>query len=333
MPTIITPKKAAKRPQLVTLDTIESREMRWLWYPYIPLGTVTAIFGRGGQGKSFLTCDIAARLSTGTALPDAQAGGVPQKVLMLSAEDDYPTVLVPRLKKQGANLANIAVPSFQFTLDGAGAANVSELMREFAATVVFIDPIVYYAGGKMDMNRSNEVRAMMEGLKTSAEQSESAVIIVGHIKKSEEGADQDRMMGSADWVNASRSGLLVGKTNDGTKVMRHVKTNYGQLGQSRAFEITDEGFIWGDAYDEGDGPSPSRTRPRAAAASFLRALLSSGPVPATEVEQAAKDEGIAPATLNRAKAGIAESYYSKTKGWMWRLIDDRPAIDNGQGFD
>lgn len=317
MPTTVVKRQ---KPKLVLLSSIEPREMRWLWYPYIPLGTVTAMFGQGGQGKSFITCDFAARLSRGAGFPDADAPKQAQKVLMLSAEDDYPTVLVPRLIKQGANLDNIAVPSFQFTLTENGAKDVTELMREFSATIVMIDPIVYYAGGKMDMNKANEVRAMMEQLKIAADQSQSAVIIVGHVKKSEEGGDQNRMMGSADWVNAARSGLLVARTNDGTRIMKHVKTNYGVAGPARSFDITEEGLVWGDVYDEDDLPKPSRGVRKDAAVSFLKTLLADGPATAKEVELAAADEGIATATLNRAKVGIAESYYSKSADtWMWRL--------------
>lgn len=317
-------KPARPKPKLITLDTIEPENMKWLWYPYIPAGTVTAIFGRGGQGKTFMTCAIASALSRGDPLPGqelpAGAKPIPQKVLVLSAEDDYATVLIPRLIKQGANRANIAVPDQKFILDKWGTDQVTELMREFAATVVFIDPIVYYAGGKMDMNKSNEVRSMMEGLKDAAEKTGSSVIIVGHIRKSDEGDEADRMMGSADWVNAARSGVLVTTTNDGTKVMKHVKTNYGVRGLAQTFEIDDDGFHWREAFDADDLPAKSSPKRKETAVVFLRNILADGPVPSKEVEQAAADNNIAVATLNRAKVGVAESFYSKSKGWMWQLL-------------
>jgi hypothetical protein len=309
-------------PHLVTLDTIEPKEINWLWYPYIPSGTVTAIFGMGGQGKSYMTCDIAARISRGEGLPDQEGVHTPQKVLMLSAEDDYETVLVPRLIKLGADRGNIAVPDFQFTLNKQGADDVRDLMREFAATIVFIDPIVFYAGGKMDMNRSNEVREMMEGLKVAAQESQSSVVIVGHVKKSEEGGEQSRMMGSADWVNAARSGLLVTHTNDGTKIMKHVKTNYGKLGLTRGFEITDDGFVWGDTYEDDDLPTSNKQSRSEYAKDFLLTFLALSAEPASAVYEAAEVAGIAPATLNRAKVGVAESFYSVTaQTFMWRLIN------------
>lgn len=312
-----------KKPRLVTLDTVAPQEINWLWHPYIPSGTITAIFGRGGMGKSFITCDIASRLSNGWALPgqDESQPRIPQKVLILSAEDDASKVLVPRLISLGANLKNIAVPENQFVLDPWGIDAMAELMREFAATVVFIDPIVYYAGGKMDINKSNEVRSMMEKLKNAAEQSNSSIIIVGHIRKSQEGSEGDMMMGSADWINAARSGLFATKTNDGQRVLKHVKTNYGSQGLSRAYNIDENGFQWGEAFDEDGLPSTSGPKRKSAAVAFLKDLLKDGPVPAQEVERAAADNEIASATLNRAKVGVAESFYSKSKGWMWRLLE------------
>lgn len=330
MPTIIAPKRP--KPTLITLDTIEPEPIKWLWYPYIPAGTVTAIFGRGGQGKTFLTCAIASALSNGEPLPgqDPNLPRIPQRSLILSAEDDYASVLVPRLIKQRANRANIAVPSEKFILDKWGTDQVTDLMREFAATVVFVDPIVYYAGGKMDMNKANEVRAIMEGLKSAAERSGSSVIIVGHVRKSDEGADADRMTGSADWVNAARSGLLVTTTNDGTKVMKHVKTNYGEFGLVQSFSIDEEGFHWGEAYDVDNLPKKTSAKRRDNAVAFLKNFLANGPVPADEVFKAAGDQGISAPTLNRAKPGVAESVYSKTKGWVWQLVPEQPPAEGDQ---
>lgn len=321
MPLVNTPVPVKAKPKLILASDIATRETQWLWYPYIPAGTVTALFGRGGMGKSFITCDIAARLSRGDPLPGQEGQpSIPQKVLMLSAEDDYAEVLVPRLTKLKANLKNIAIPDQQFALDASGAKLLAEMMREFAATIVFIDPIVYYAGGKMDMNKSNEVRAMMETLKSAASAASASVIIVGHIRKSQEGADGDMMMGSADWINAARSGLFVTKTNDGTRVLKHVKTNYGRQGLSMSYEITDEGFEWGEMFDEGGNAVGKPASQKDAAIKFLQEFLADGPEPANAVFSEAEQRGISVATLNRAKVGIAESVFSRSaQGWIWRL--------------
>ena len=47
---------------------IEPQDLRWLWPARIPLGKLTTISGDPGLGKSFLTLDIAARVSRGIAI-------------------------------------------------------------------------------------------------------------------------------------------------------------------------------------------------------------------------------------------------------------------------
>jgi hypothetical protein len=69
-----------------------------------------------------------------------------------------------------------------------------------------------------------------------------------------------------------------------------------------------------------ESKSPSA---RENAKEFLYVLLSNGPVARAEIDEAAKANGIAPATLFRAKKAlnaIAEKDNSSPKGgWVWRL--------------
>src|SRR5688572_29455930 len=203
-----------QKPPLLIASDIIPREMSWLWYPYVPSGAASLLFGPGGGGKSHITVDIAAALTTGRPLPGQKEGGRPQKVLMLSAEDDFDVVLVPRLMKAGARLDYIGLPASPFTLDKRGLEMVEEYMHEFGATIVFIDPIVHYMGGKVDMFRANEVRAFMGELHQMAMKKQTAVIVVGHSRKpraESPGEDWEQIMGSADFSNAVRSVLFVTK--------------------------------------------------------------------------------------------------------------------------
>lgn len=52
-------------------STITTREVDWLWYPYIPFGKITIIQGDPGDGKTMLVLNIAALLSNGFPMPDA----------------------------------------------------------------------------------------------------------------------------------------------------------------------------------------------------------------------------------------------------------------------
>ena len=55
--------------EVIKASEIEPKEVKWLWYPYIPVGKVTLLQGDPGDGKSKLMLSIAALLSKGEPLP------------------------------------------------------------------------------------------------------------------------------------------------------------------------------------------------------------------------------------------------------------------------
>ena len=54
--------------EVIKASEIEPKEVKWLWYPYIPFGKVTLLQGDPGDGKSKLMLSIAALLSNGELL-------------------------------------------------------------------------------------------------------------------------------------------------------------------------------------------------------------------------------------------------------------------------
>ena len=55
--------------EIIKASEIEPKEVKWLWYPYIPFGKITLLQGDLGDGKSKLMLSIAALLSNGEPLP------------------------------------------------------------------------------------------------------------------------------------------------------------------------------------------------------------------------------------------------------------------------
>ena len=55
--------------KMIRMSEVESQEVKWLWYPYIPFVKVTLLQGNPGDGKSELMLSIAALLSNGEPLP------------------------------------------------------------------------------------------------------------------------------------------------------------------------------------------------------------------------------------------------------------------------
>ena len=46
--------------KLINMEDVVSKEVNWLWYPYIPFGKITIIEGDPGEGKTTLILNIAA---------------------------------------------------------------------------------------------------------------------------------------------------------------------------------------------------------------------------------------------------------------------------------
>src|SRR5688572_22453521 len=94
------------RARTVNIAGVKPKDVRWLWPERNPIGKFTLLFGDPGLGKSFITLDMAARVSTGRAWPDG--GACPEgSVLLIGAEDDVEDTVCPRLWMAGAEVSKI----------------------------------------------------------------------------------------------------------------------------------------------------------------------------------------------------------------------------------
>ena len=55
--------------EVVKASEIEPKEVKWLWYPYIPFGKGTLLQCNSGDGKSKFMLSVAALLSKGDLCP------------------------------------------------------------------------------------------------------------------------------------------------------------------------------------------------------------------------------------------------------------------------
>lgn len=84
--------------KIISMDEVQSKEVNWLWYPYIPYGKITIIQGDPGEGKTTLALRLAALLSKGEPLPYDNAERDPVKIIYQTAEDDLEDTIKPRLE-------------------------------------------------------------------------------------------------------------------------------------------------------------------------------------------------------------------------------------------
>ena len=247
----------------------------------------------------------------------------------------------------GANLKMIDCVEEPFSLDKKGIERLELTIQDAVATIVFIDPIVAYLGGKVDMNHANEVRDVMAPLAKAAERTGCAIVAIRHLRKAGGKNGLYRGIGSIDFTAAVRSVIAVEYGRDGkTKIFRHIKHNLTPAGATLSFYMDSkpvlnaEGhetglyspgeFHWGPSFAEDEyGPAPSvnrTTKARAKAQQFLLDLLKDGPKPALEVIRAAEAAGFTETTLKRAKQGLVVSD-KELNQWVWRLV-----VPDGPGF-
>src|SRR5206468_1042519 len=86
---------------------ITATRIDWLWQGFLPLGSLSLLYGPEGDGKSTFTMALAAMVTRGT-LP-GELHGKPASVELIAYEDDPGAVLVPRLLAAGADLERVYI--------------------------------------------------------------------------------------------------------------------------------------------------------------------------------------------------------------------------------
>lgn len=180
----------------------------WAWTHYLPIGATVLFEGHPGTSKSIVTCDFAARFSTGAAMPDGSANGfggaVP--VLMVTAEDSDRKTIIPRLIAAGADLEYVhlikgLVPDQPQLLDLS--EHLEFLRNTIVATgarVVILDPLMALIGSKMDTAKDNSVRGVISPLALMVEELDVVLIVVRHLTK-------DSARGKANPVTAGAGSM------------------------------------------------------------------------------------------------------------------------------
>lgn len=94
--------------EIIKASEIEPKEVKWLWYPYIPFGKVTLLQGDPGDGKSKLMLSIAALLSKGEPIPFTETEeNEPMTIIYQTTEDDADDTVVPRFNSAGGDGENL----------------------------------------------------------------------------------------------------------------------------------------------------------------------------------------------------------------------------------
>ena len=311
--------------KIISMDEVQSKEVNWLWYPYIPYGKITIIQGDPGEGKTTLALRLAALLSKGEALPYDDTEREPVKIIYQTAEDGLEDTIKPRLEAAEADCTQIKV------IDESEAAlsmldeRIEKAIIEVGARVVILDPIQAYVGAKINMNNANEVRNVMAQLGRIAEKYDCAVLLVGHMNKGSGNKSSYRGLGSIDFQASARSVLIVGRIKDNpqVRVMVQDKSSLAPEGEAIAFELDKEnGFSWIGHYDISVDDLLSgipKEKKSEQAENLILEYLSKGKYPQQALLRKAQAMGISKRVLDEAKKSLNVQSIKEGSQWYWHL--------------
>jgi AAA domain-containing protein len=333
-----------------TLADIPAERVVWLWPGRLPLGKLVVLDGDPSTGKSTLTLDLAARVSTGTAWPDGAPGTTPAGVLLLSAEDGLADTIVPRLTAADADLTRVHALTEVAVTDDDGEARhvppslprdvpvIEKVIREHRVRLVVIDVLMAYLSGKVDSHRDQDVRGVLHQLAAMAERTGCTVVLVRHLNKAGGSNALYRGGGSIGIVGAARAAYLVARDPEDAdrRILAVTKLNLAAEPPSLAYRLVPDSALGCAWVKWEDGPvehtATTLLRPsvddqdrteRDEAADWLTDYLigNGGTAPRKDILRAARAAGYSEATLKRAKnrAGVHHASEGFPRQTLWSI--------------
>lgn len=318
---------------LQTIASVQPREAEYLAEPYLPRGMITILAGHAGQGKTTLALWLASHVSNGDLMP----GGKPGNVYYFTTENDESIVLRPRLEAMDARLDRVMVmrsDARQLTLTDPRLFEMHKIFDGKPDLIVF-DPVQSYVGKKLDMNRTDDVRFMMDNLNKLLHATNAAVVLICHTKKAPMGFNGrpcELINGSSDFVNAARSVCFLGRdpARPDICVVAQEKNSLGLPGVSLAFTIGEDGAVhWSDEECEltaaqiltySDEKRRHAASPSERAQATLRDLLAKNEkMRSTDILEACAKQGISRSAVYRARDELPIQKQRTGMGSFWSM--------------
>jgi hypothetical protein len=250
-PGTIEPPKKVPELRIQSFNSIEPKRLEWLWPGRIPLGKLTILAGDPGLGKSLITVDLAARLSTTGQMPDSSSGPVGDSIF-LSAEDDPADTIRPRLDSAGADTSRIHfIHGVGLSGDQEGGRGwldlradlklLEDAVSRLRPVMVVIDPISAYMGDA-DAYSNAQVRRVLGPLAAMAQRHGVAIVGINHLRK--EGGDPlTRVAMSIAFTAAARAvwGVQKDPHHEGQCIMFPIKANLSGRTESIVYQVESNG--------------------------------------------------------------------------------------------
>lgn len=322
-------------PEMRPFSDVPDEELRWLWYPYICLGTLGLLDGDPGDGKSQFASWLVSEISRGRTLPSGKKAK-PANCFLFNFEDLPGAVIKKRLEANGADLDRVFIQSRTFKLTPEMADWLDGEIGKHKPVLAILDPIQAFITGDVDASNNVDVREFMERLKDIGERHGCAIMVVRHFGKGQHDKAMKKGIGATDFVGISRNQFGLARRKDDVRgfIVFHMKTNF-ERGDAMLFTMGDadgrkgeQPKIGFDRFEKIDvdaffAGTPTTRGPdqdeREVAKKFLLDMLANEPKAATALKSQAEAWAISASTLDRARKELGIITARNDKNWMWSL--------------
>ena len=324
--------------ELVSFQDIPEEQIEYLWYPYIPLGTITLLVGDPGIGKSYIALKLASIISKGEKFPfDFNNKSIelqPSNVIVQNGEDSKTTTIRYRLSKLEADISKIwfiKEKDLAFKLDNIDT--LEKYLYEKHPKLIVIDPITQFLPQKISMDRANEVRTSLSPLAELAARYKCTFLLIAHKNKNTKTDGIYRVLGSIDFVGICRSMLTATKI-DGKTYLKQEKNSTGEFGKTIEYEINEDGLTFIKQVDNTVN-NYEILKPIEEAKQFILEQLKNGEVSSSDIRNLAYSEGISKNTLDRAKKELGVGSQKRvsedgTVYWVWKINMETTSVINNE---
>ena len=205
-------------------------------------------------------------------------------------------------------------------------ARLAQAIEGIKAKLLVVDPLQAYLGIDSKIQRSSSARFVLENLAKVAERTGCAIVLIGHMNKSNRAKGIYRGLGSIDIAAVARSVLLVGRDRSIPyyRVMLQIKNNLAPEGKAYVFELNpDYGFRWiGQEEYEVEDLLAHKTKTESKldkAKDYLRLLLNGTDMACADILDKMRANGIGKRTVEQAKKDMGIISYKLGDKWYWQL--------------
>lgn len=307
-------------------SNIQAKSVEWLWYPYIPYGKLTVLQGDPGEGKSSFMLNLAAIMSVGGSLPTGEKFDTPENIIYQCAEDSPADTIKPRLVSAGADCSKIAFIKDGGTILTLEDSRIKHTIQRLKARLLIIDPIQAYIPQDADMQSATKMRSVLRNLANVADETNCAIVLVGHMNKGVAGKNLYRSLGSIDIVAIARSVLMITRDEEEpcVRYVFPIKSSLAPEGEAIGFRLGDaQGFKWLGKCKINSSVTNSAlttiTSKKDLAKRYIEELLCEGDCSSRSIMEKMAQLGIAERTVNKARKEMDIKVYKRQNCWFWHL--------------